>query len=262
MCSAYWFGWCIGSLVGIVWGVVPILDMASFDLEDFLLNPSLDRLSACRKADLFAIAKHFDFEVPSSCVKSKLVELVMGLLVERGVLGEGAATAPIVPLSFETPKVVSEAEVKPSATLPRYASLSPSVSGSSIDARFRMRLARLQMEKEERQAQAQAEYAHRLDIRKMEIEAEKEVNIRKLELEAANVNLNLPTRSVSGSHGFDVSKHIALVPQFRESEVDSYFSAFERIAVSLGWPKEVWPLLLQCKLTGKAQEVVCFVLGG
>ncbi len=32
---------------------------------------------------------------------------------------------------------------------------------------------------------------------------------------------------------FDVSKHIALVPQFREIEVDSYFNVFERIASAL-----------------------------
>ncbi len=30
---------------------------------------------------------------------------------------------------------------------------------------------------------------------------------------------------------------------------------FERIASALNWSREVWPLLLQCKLTGKAQEV-------
>ncbi|KAF7640719.1 hypothetical protein LDENG_00020130, partial [Lucifuga dentata] len=32
------------------------------------------------------------------------------------------------------------------------------------------------------------------------------------------------------------------------------FSAFERIATALGWPQDVWAILLQCKLTGKAQE--------
>ncbi len=37
--------------------------------------------------------------------------------------------------------------------------------------------------------------------------------------------------------------------------MDSYFGTFERIAVALRWPKEVWPLLLQCCLIGKAQEV-------
>ncbi len=50
-------------------------------------------------------------------------------------------------------------------------------------------------------------------------------------------------------------KRIVLVPHFREAEVDTYFSAFEHIASALRWPKEVWPLLLQCKLIGKAQEV-------
>ncbi len=44
------------------------------------------------------------------------------------------------------------------------------------------------------------------------------------------------------------------MPPFREA-VDSYFGAFERIAMALRWPKEVWPLLLQRRLIGKAQEV-------
>lgn len=67
---------------------------------------------------------------------------------------------------------------------------------------------------------------------------------------------DLLTSSSEASSIFDVGKHIALVPPFRETEVDTYFSAFERIACSLRWPKEVWPLLLQCRLSGKAQEVV------
>ncbi len=54
---------------------------------------------------------------------------------------------------------------------------------------------------------------------------------------------------------FDVSKHISLVPQFRESEVDSYFSVFKHIASALNFSKEVWHLLLQWRLTGKAQDV-------
>lgn len=50
---------------------------------------------------------------------------------------------------------------------------------------------------------------------------------------------------------FDVSRHIALVPTFRDSEVDSSFGAFERIASALKWP-----LLLQCEIHGQAQEAV------
>ncbi len=68
----------------------------------------------------------------------------------------------------------------------------------------------------------------------------------------------LPAASQSvwvSSSEFDISKQISLVPSFRESEVDTYFTVFERIATTLQWPKNNWPLLLQCKLLGKAQKV-------
>ncbi len=64
-----------------------------------------------------------------------------------------------------------------------------------------------------------------------------------------------PSEGAALGTNFDVSKNISLVSQFRETEVDSYFGMFERIASALNWSREVWPLLLQCKLTGKAQEV-------
>ena len=63
------------------------------------------------------------------------------------------------------------------------------------------------------------------------------------------------TTTTTSKAVFDVGKHIALVPPFREGEVDSYFHAFERIANTVKWPKDMWALLLQCKLVGKAQEV-------
>ena len=82
----------------------------------------------------------------------------------------------------------------------------------------------------------------------MELEAEKA---------RASASRAMPAEETpSPVAAFDISRQIALVPVFRESEVDSYFSVFERIAVALKWPEEVWCLLLQCKLTGKAQEVL------
>lgn len=64
--------------------------------------------------------------------------------------------------------------------------------------------------------------------------------------------MHLPTASCKH---FDMSQHITLVPLFRESEVDSYFDAFERIAATLRWSKDVWSALFQCKLVEKAQEL-------
>ena len=46
-----------------------------------------------------------------------------------------------------------------------------------------------------------------------------------------------------------------MVPPFRESDVDKYFSQFEKIAENLDWPKEFWTTLLQSVLTGKAMDI-------
>ena len=83
--------------------------------------------------------------------------------------------------------------------------------------------------------------------------------IRALELEKGALVASSPVSPIGHSSvsalAFDISKHIALIPPFCESKVDSYFSAFERIATALSWPKEFWSLLLQCELVRKAQEV-------
>ena len=55
---------------------------------------------------------------------------------------------------------------------------------------------------------------------------------------------------------FPHREHVALVPVFRDNEVDSYFNVFERIAAALQWPPEIWTLLLQCKMHGKAQDAM------
>ena len=52
-----------------------------------------------------------------------------------------------------------------------------------------------------------------------------------------------------------MSKHIRFVLLFQDTEVDKYFLHFEKVASSLEWPKEVWTLLLQSTLIGKAREV-------
>ncbi|XDV19608.1 hypothetical protein PO909_025053 [Leuciscus waleckii] len=90
-----------------------------------------------------------------------------------------------------------------------------------------------------------------IEIRKLEgqeREREHAFVLKKMELELAEI----PQRV---EQVFDIGKHIRMVPPFSEKEVEKYFSHFERVATTLKWPKEVWTLLLQCVLTGKAQEV-------
>lgn len=176
-----------------------------------------------------------------------------------------------------------EAEVeKPPTTLPRYDPLSPSLSspGYKERARLKIRLARLQFESQEKiQArQAQLQFQQQLEIKKMEIEAEKAIQLQcfyqhqrlwverwqkekaqrltqESKMSSGLVSKSSPS-ATSPPGASDVGKNIVLVPTFRETEVDSYFSAFERIANALQWPPEAWALLLQCKIHGKAQEAI------
>ncbi|XP_026019876.1 uncharacterized protein LOC113020278 [Astatotilapia calliptera] len=138
---------------------------------------------------------------------------------------------------------------------------------------LKVRLAKLQLEAQDkaqaRQAELETETEKVLKLKRLELELqiEREVRLRQLELQAqtsrstttqpssANSSVDETTSSHVNPGGFNVSKNIVLVPPFRESEVDTYFNVFERVAASLHWPREVWPLLLQCKLVGKAQEV-------
>ncbi len=129
------------------------------------------------------------------------------------------------------------------AALPPFKPFSPAESGGEV--RLKLRLARLQSEERERLAESHAERELRLEIRRLEIEADTQIKLRELELNAARnapvppvqpaQNAAPPTDSGSSGRTFDVSKHISLVPQFREAEVDSYFNAFERIASALQW---------------------------
>ncbi|XP_077962647.1 uncharacterized protein LOC144410342 [Gasterosteus aculeatus] len=256
---------------------------ARFDLAAFLSQPSVEQLDVCRKDDLLQLATHFGISVPKTILKRVLKPMLSLALVERGII-----VVPELPekeLMFPVAGSAAKGEVTPTPdlatdvsdtdragerpatplTLPRFDPSSDSSAHSLGGARLKVRLARLQYDAQDRERQMRFQ----LEVRRMEIEADQAVRLRTLELESANAamaggavgsagTVSLPHSSKldSVSPGFDVSKNIALVPFFREAEVDSYFQVFERIALALKWPPEVWSLLLQCKLQGKAQEAI------
>lgn len=272
---------CAGVCV-VLW--IYLASMASFDLPTFLSHPSSDQLEKCRKDDLIAIANHFQIPIKKQALKERIKSDVLNYLVETkvflemGVEGEGdigsqgaGVTLPhmgekqIGVTAGAVAEVAAEAGTK--AGLPPFDPCSPISPGSPEGARLKVRLARLQFEAQDKIQARQAECDLRLEIRRLEIEAETQVKLRQLELDARKVDAS-PAAQLTPSNfrnvssppeppvvSFDISKHIALVPHFRETEVDSYFGVFERIATSLQWPKDVWSLLLQCRLVGKAQEI-------
>lgn len=173
-----------------------------FKLEEFVANPTANMLDKCRKANLILIVSSLDVHVPPSVKKKELQNLLHEKLSERGLIGEPDPTVGV--------------ELGDLPSIPALLPTSQSQTGMTAEE---MRLTLRIKEVEVRQREMEVESMH--------------LNVRALELQrgAAVASSLLPqqTSTPSPHDSFDVSRHISLVPLFRESKVDSYFSAFERI---------------------------------
>lgn len=214
-----------------------------FDLTKFTLSPTLKEFERCRKRDLIQIAEFYKVTVLKEAKKQVIKDELYGRLVENGIL----------------PGLAPELEIEEELTFDK----ADSVSGKKVaglDPMLTVRLRELDLELKKQEHETQL-----LRLKEFELKTDRDVQLRRLELEAQRQRHRpVPSprsRHASGSSSeggqpdFDVGKYIKLVPPFRESEVDSYFVAFERVAAKLKWPKDMWALLLQCNLVGKAQEV-------
>ena len=189
--------------------------MDSFSVEDFVRDPTLRVIHSLKKSQLIDIAKHYKLEVDSSQKKGEVKQLLVSFLTDEEIIPEDEAHGDTATMSEDV-----------------------------------VELKRLELQDRERERENQ------LRIKELEIrEKELTVQLRLRELEtpapappSAAERPPLETR-------FDISKQIRFVPPFQEQEVDKYFLHFEKIATSLEWPREMWTLLLQSVLIGKAREV-------
>lgn len=207
-----------------------------FDLVAFTLSPTIEVFQKCRKKDLLVIADFYNLTVTKEAKKQVIKTSLFEQLVKAGILpgevGEGPQGDTTVP-EPENSLVGSESE--------------------SSESMLEVRLKELDIQLKEKEN----ENLH-LKLRLFQAETDREIKLRALELETEKYGkpVPIPVTPMGDRHTvFDVGKFIKLVPPFRESEVDAYFVAFERIASKLKWPTDMWALLLQCSLTGKAQEV-------
>ncbi len=186
------------------------------------------------------------------------------------------------------------AEVGPPLSMPEFEPFSLLTEASplfQVDMRLKLCLAQLQLETQDWAQARKDELQHQLELYR--VDADTKVKMRQLELQVSrddsgeskkssvsdgrsssesNAVVVLPnSTTVLDDRGsvsvlmdslndpwtspYNVAKNIVIVPPFREKEVEAYFQAFERITSALKWPTEVWSLMLQCKLSGKAQEV-------
>ncbi len=248
---------------------------SKFDLEDFAIRPSAQQLEKCRKDDLFAVADLYQIRVPRSAVKREVKEVLLKYMVENGILPEEGELEGVAD-SISSSGGEGAEQTKPQELI----SIDPAALPSTQDPLLNIKLKELELELSRQQYQSQL-----LQVKTVELETRRAIRLKELELEIKTkvpnklpssgphgastpmspppINTStpclasdpVPQRGFQVSQSFDISRQIVLVPLFRESEVDTYFTVFERIATTLQWPRNVWPLLLQCKLVGNAQEV-------
>ncbi|XP_033761567.1 uncharacterized protein LOC117343335 [Pecten maximus] len=194
-----------------------------FNAEEFMQSPTLDNLALLKKDDLFLLAGHLNLEVQSSMKKQKIKEVVVKYFVDSGIFEETFSDAMADPVG----KVMEAYKAR------------------SLELEYQFKCEEMRMEKEKREFELKCQ---------MERE-ERDHQIKMKELDLASVRTQpIPSQSF-GSSQFDATKNIRLVPKFQEKEIDKYFLHFEKVACSLKWPKDVWTILLQSVLLGKAREI-------
>ncbi|CAI5657199.1 unnamed protein product [Oreochromis niloticus] len=200
-------------------------------------GPTEEKLDRCKKDDLILIANFFDVTVPLNAKKKELKELLCIKLHERGL--------------FDEPGPAEGVELGAVAGIPApLKNLPPQPGPSAEELQLTLRIKEVELKKQQLEVDAM-----HLRVRALEIERGASVSASPPTPRSAPQSPSPQSPSPKPEDSFDVSRHIKLVPAFRETEVDSYFTVFECIAGALHWPKNVWSLLLQCKLVGKAQEV-------
>ena len=170
------------------------IEVLLFDLESFLVVPSLSQVDRCRKDDLAQIADYFGVSYSRQMLKRELKAIVVSKLVELALIVLPAQADSAVPedgtLTEEVGRRKVEGEPKGARadlgvdigvdeltktlfTVPRYDPLSSASTGSRDGARLKVRLACLQLEAQEKAENRQAQF--QLEIKKLEIEADKAV---------------------------------------------------------------------------------------
>ncbi|XP_041485159.1 uncharacterized protein LOC121431631 [Lytechinus variegatus] len=191
--------------------------MAQFNADTFLEEDlTLVRLRQLRKDDLIAVGRKMSLDLSGLKTKAELFSAI-------------AARAELMP---------------------------ESVSGDSDDCDDRtkldsdgVRLALAQIELEERRDRLRAaEHEREMERKRLEFEM-----MRHSEMVSQSGQLGEREKR-SMEAGF--SARVKLIPQYDETDLDSFFLLFERVARKMEWPESDWALLIQQVISGKAQSVV------
>ena len=236
--------------------------MASY-VDKFIRSPSEELLDLGTKEQLLKVAEHYKVEISDKHLKNSIRLILKANLMESGILE--VTTGPASAEDLSSPHNVTM-DI-------------PSVSPSSLLFEQQKELLLLQLEHD----REKREHDRQHDREKLEhdrVKYEKELAFKqdmeraKIKLQQERIELvregkisgeslfwegdpDLPRGSSAFGRApetFDIVGNLRLLPRFNERDPETFFSLFERVADARSWPDSDRTLMLQCVLTGKAQE--------
>ncbi|CAN9508185.1 unnamed protein product [Ophioblennius macclurei] len=228
-------------------------------IEDFVQAPCGDLLDSYTKEQLFQVADYYRVWITKKMNKEELLTTLKGQLVESNILSsvEGAS-APV--------EVTSLSDVASAGVSGPGKALSPVLSGIGTGLTFEQQKELLLLQLQHEQKNVLEVEKLRREARMRETELARVQQTQKLELERYKLGLISEGKlqaepktegsisRVPHTQSFDVAVNLRLVPKFNEQDPDIFFVLFERLAEARDWSDAERTLLLQCVLTGKAQE--------
>ncbi|XP_055721489.1 uncharacterized protein LOC129813225 [Salvelinus fontinalis] len=224
--------------------------MASF-VDEFIRFPSEELLELGTKEQLLKIAEYYKVEISDKRLKNSIRLILKANLMESGVLEvtTGPASA-----EESSPRNVTMAI--------------PSVSPSSLLFEQQKELLLLQLEHDREKLnhdrvkyEKELAFKQDMEMAKIKLQQERIELIREGKISGESLfwegDQELPRGRSSFGRApdtFDIVGNLRLLPQFNEKDPETFFLLFERVADARSWPDSDRTLMLQCVLTGKAQE--------
>ena len=220
----------------------------------FVEEPSRAVFNALTKDQLIQLAAHYSIELPSTRLKS-----YVKLSVKLALCAKGLINAP----DFR-PESDEEDEEEP-LDVSLEDLVNPSVADEEEGPPSPKPAAMLSFEQQKELLQMQLDNSkvlHQLQFERLRFTEENErarrsLEHQKLELEAQRLDLIRQGKITSpgaAGHKLDIATSLHLLPRFNEKDIDTFFLLFERVADTQDWPGSHRALLLQSRLTGKAQR--------
>ena len=230
------------------------------DVEGFLRNPTVEALGKATKSDLIKLAQELDL----TAVKSTMKKQELRRVIQQHYVGKQVFVAEDLE-NIPERRLVSGTE---QAELEKV----------RLDHELKVKQLEIEAEREERAREAEREERtkekeaaraerertlereHAFKLKELEIARDRELRLKEIEVEERQKSQELElgkrrAQEEEREEGFDISRALRLVPPFEETDVDSYFLLFEKVARNQKWPRGQWVALLQSVLRGKAQRV-------